>query len=364
MKRAHVQQVDDSQLEMIPSSSTLLSRVKWYSNSKETGHPIFTHTRTLSRWILNRRGRKITIHLFQTVRSVNQIGICAAVTDWCESLFLKVCYPFATEGCRLTHGINLEYGRTFLEIKISMFDSPRYLPQRISSDDVQRNREAALGDPKQKKQVWQVKTDKIMAQFQCRCLRQSRWLWILKVRLIFRRTAWSDSKDSKYRNCNSTFSLVHHHFFCRKQDSTQVSSGSDFPSDAMLRIKEVEMVDSLDEFKSSSVCGKEFPNFEMLDAKNASALNKIIQKSHFKKKVSLEEQKVPKKDRILRGRQIAFMIYDYFRVTDADDTFLDYAPVTLDNIQAFDTRWDEVLLSMTQIRPMSRILKFVPKTIF
>ena len=67
---------------------------------------------------------------------------------------------------------------------------------------------------------------------------------------------------------------------------------SDFPSEAMLWIKEVEMVDSLGELKSSrSVCGKDFPNFEMLDVKIASALNKIIQNSQFKKKVSLEEQK-------------------------------------------------------------------------
>ena len=41
-------------------------------------------------------------------------------------------------------------------------------------------------------------------------------------------------------------------------------------------------------------------------------LNKIIQNSHFKKKVSLEEQRVQKEGRFLRGRQIAFMIYDYF----------------------------------------------------
>ena len=39
--------------------------------------------------------------------------------------------------------------------------------------------------------------------------------------------------------------------------------------------------------------------FEMLDAKIASALNKIIQNSHFKKKVSLEEQKTQKEDRFL-----------------------------------------------------------------
>ena len=39
----------------------------------------------------------------------------------------------------------------------------------------------------------------------------------------------------------------------------------------------MEMVDLLDELKTSrSVYGKDFPNFEMLDAKIASALNKII----------------------------------------------------------------------------------------
>ena len=113
----------------------------------------------------------------------------------------------------------------------------------------------------------------------------------------------------------------------------------------------MEMVDSVDELKSSrSVYGKDFPNFEMLDAKIASAPNKIIQKSQLKKKVSLEEQKAQKEDRFLRGRQIAFMIYDYFRVTGAHDTVSDYADlfsVTLhdDNIQEFDRRWDEVLPS-------------------
>ena len=120
----------------------------------------------------------------------------------------------------------------------------------------------------------------------------------------------------------------------------------------MLWINELEMVDSLDEQKTSlSVYGKNFSNFEMLDAKIASALHKMIHNSHFKKKVSLEEQKAQKEDRFLRGRQIAFMIYDYFRVTGAHDTVLDYVDlfsVTLhdDNIQEFDTRWDEVLLSM------------------
>ena len=146
---------------------------------------------------------------------------------------------------------------------------------------------------------------------------------------------------------------------------TQVTACSGFPSDAMLWIKDVEMVGSLDELKSSrSVYGNNFP-IEMLDAKIASALNKIIQNSQFKKKVSLEEQKAQKEDRFLRGRQIAVMIYDYFRETGAHDTALDYADlfsVTLhdDNTQEFGTRWDEVLLSMSKI-PSDDILESLYK---
>ena len=38
-------------------------------------------------------------------------------------------------------------------------------------------------------------------------------------------------------------------------------------------------------------CLKEFSKIQMLDARITTAVNKIIQNSHFKKKVSLEEQK-------------------------------------------------------------------------
>ena len=70
----------------------------------------------------------------------------------------------------------------------------------------------------------------------------------------------------------------------------------------------METVDSVDDFKSSrSIQGfSHVPNFEMLEARIASALNKIIQNFHFNKKVSLEEQKAQKEDQFLRERQIAF----------------------------------------------------------
>ena len=95
------------------------------------------------------------------------------------------------------------------------------------------------------------------------------------------------------------------------------------------------------------------PNYEVLDARIASALNKIIHNSHFKRRISLEEQKAQKQDRFLRGRQIAYLIYEYFRVTEANDSVENYADLITvalrnDDTQEFDTQWDEILLSMTQ----------------
>ena len=85
-------------------------------------------------------------------------------------------------------------------------------------------------------------------------------------------------------------------FACWKiRFKTEVCTCSQFPAEAMLWINEVELVDSVDDLKSScSVRGIQMPNFEVLDAKIASALNRIIHNSQFKRKVSLEEQK-PKK---------------------------------------------------------------------
>ena len=96
--------------------------------------------------------------------------------------------------------------------------------------------------------------------------------------------------------------------------------------------------------------------FEMLDAKIASALNKIIQNSHFMKKGQSGGTESSERGPVFSGRQIAYMIYDYFRVTGAHDTVLDHADlftITLrnDDVQEFDTRWDEIPVCMTKIPP-------------
>ena len=77
---------------------------------------------------------------------------------------------------------------------------------------------------------------------------------------------------------------------------TEVCTCSQFPPEAMLWIKEVELVDSMDDLMSlSSVRGIRMPDFEVLDARIASALNRIIHNSHFKKEGSVWRNKNAKK---------------------------------------------------------------------
>ena len=138
-------------------------------------------------------------------------------------------------------------------------------------------------------------------------------------------------------------------FACWKiRFKTEVCTCSQFPTEAMLWIKEVEMVESVDDLKSSrSIRGTQAPDFEVLDAKIASALNRIIHNTHFERKVSLEEMKAQKEDRFLRGRQIAYLIYEYFPVTGANDCVENYADLFAiglrnDDIKEFGSKWDGI----------------------
>ena len=67
--------------------------------------------------------------------------------------------------------------------------------------------------------------------------------------------------------------------------------------------------------------GQDVPDFEMLDARMASASKMIITNQHSRR-VGAEEQNAQKYDRFLRGWHIAYMIYDHFRATGAHDAVL------------------------------------------
>ena len=58
----------------------------------------------------------------------------------------------------------------------------------------------------------------------------------------------------------------------------------------------------------------------MLDAMIASALKRLLNKHvHFRKRVSVQEQRAQNYDQFLQGRQIAYMIYEHFRATGASE---------------------------------------------
>ena len=207
--------------------------------------------------------------------------------------------------------------------QFSTFDSRQDHHQGIQSGDVQR--ESGYQFQKLQGQIFsQEMTNKIEAEIQCRHLQEGPSTIISLIPMKFPQnfdgcTAKTVNVGVAIRQIPNPKSVL----VWRVRFNNQVIACSDFPSEAMLRIGEVEMVDSLDELKSSrSVSGQTFPNFEMLDAKNASALNKIIQNSSFKKKVSLEGTESPERGSVSTRKTDRF--HHYFRVTGAHDTVLDY----------------------------------------
>ena len=135
--------------------------------------------------------------------------------------------------------------------QFSTFDSPKGFPQRSSSDNVQRNREAIPHQPKGKASLTSgdgQNYDTIpMPTFASRPLTASSAL-PMKLQQNYvvgqQRQQMSELQFDKFPT-PASFLVWKTRFI------TQVSNGSDFPSEAMLWIKEVEMFDFLDELKPS-----------------------------------------------------------------------------------------------------------------
>ena len=100
----------------------------------------------------------------------------------------------------------------------------------------------------------------------------------------------------------------------------------------------------------------------MIDAMIASALKKLSNTHvHFRQRVNVEEQRAQKYDRFLRGRQIAHMIDEHFCASGANEPvqgLSDLFNIRLhnDDVQDFDTRWDQALLSANEI-PTEMVLE-------
>ena len=150
---------------------------------------------------------------------------------------------------------------------------------------------------------------------------------------------------------------------------TEVCAKAKDPRLAVQWIKEIETAKSIDDLITprSTLGRTDFPNYDELDAMMASALRKLFDRqAHFRKKVSVGEQRAQNNDRLLRGRQIAFMIYDHFRSIgsyDGDQGLSDLFSIRLHNgdNQDFDLRWEQAILS-TSDPPADKILEGLYKS--
>ena len=139
------------------------------------------------------------------------------------------------------------------------------------------------------------------------------------------------------------------------RSETQVASCSDFPLDAMLWIKEVEIDQFMEGFSKLRDAGRE----------------DCICSEQDHPEFPVQEEGQPRgaesPERGLFSTRKTDRFHDLRLLwgTGAHDTVLDYADlfsVTLhdDNVQDFDTRWDEVLLPMSKI-PSDDILESLHK---
>ena len=130
-------------------------------------------------------------------------------------------------------------------------------------------------------------------------------------------------------------------------------------------IGEVEDAKSVDDLiTSASRTGKSTADLKNLDTKMASGLRKI-QTGNFKKQVTTAEGQAQSEKRSLTSRQISLMIYDFFKIIGDNEAVLDfrYLPKVQsknDNVQAFDTKWDELLSAVTD-RPTDNTLESLHK---
>ena len=152
-------------------------------------------------------------------------------------------------------------------------------------------------------------------------------------------------------------------FQCGKVNfKTEVCANTPCPVLTMSWIKAVETATSNDDLMTAqSTEGKDFPDLEMLGAKIAFALRKTISNSNFRRSVGVEEQRAQKHYRFLQGRQFAYMIYDHFQAAGACDAaqgLSDLLNVYLDedDIEDSDTRWDQALLTTSEI-PQENVLE-------
>ena len=113
-------------------------------------------------------------------------------------------------------------------------------------------------------------------------------------------------------------------------------------------LTKVEKATSFEELADSG-------EFEELDAKLSTALDSLIQ-GELKRKVQVKETQLSQQGMPITGRQITWMLYDYFKVSTNDGVLLDWEAILRvllkgDNLSQFLTDWETTLLNIQDCPP-------------
>ena len=89
-------------------------------------------------------------------------------------------------------------------------------------------------------------------------------------------------------------------------------------------------------------------DFEELDSKLSTAMNSLIP-GESKLKVQVQETELSKQGLPITRRQITWMLYDLFKVSENDGTLLDWDDIKGDNLTQVLTDWENTFLNISEI---------------
>ena len=134
---------------------------------------------------------------------------------------------------------------------------------------------------------------------------------------------------------------------------SEFCSSSSFPAEAMVWIKEVDSARHIDQLKfSNSSLGSNI--FRLRGTPNMRVLSRSCRPRVSRGESAWRSKEAQKDSRFLKGRPIASMINEYFKISgtcEALHDFNDQMKVQLknDSVHGFHTKWDQVLLSMAKV---------------
>ena len=131
--------------------------------------------------------------------------------------------------------------------------------------------------------------------------------------------------DNNYDHCIDKWPQPTDIISCKMIFKSEVSHSSQYPRLAMLWTGDLQDAHSIDDLNTpASVTRRPIPDFENLDEKKIASGLRNIPTGNVTKQVTTADGKAQSEKRSLTGRQIAWMIYDFFKIRGDSEDIVDF----------------------------------------